>query len=86
MRTERQAYLDTLILRSLASVGSYPMPEGALRDHLALRVVPPARAAEVDDSLRYLESQRRIGAIEGETGLLWRLTDTGRSWWTEHRF
>lgn len=86
MRTERQAYLDKQIIRVLAASGSNPLPETALRDHLDLRIAPPPRAQEIDQSLAYLESGRRIIATEGESCLLWRLTETGRSWWAENQF
>lgn len=79
MRNERQAYLDRQILRILASCGENPLPEKALRDHMELRIAPPARAAEIDQSLAYLESKRRIYASEGETGLLWVITQSGKS-------
>lgn len=84
MRSERQSFIERQTLRILADCGSYPLPERALRDHLALRVVPPVRAAEIDGCLRYLEGERRIIAVEGESGLLWGLTDTGRLWWEQH--
>lgn len=86
MRTERQSLIDRLILKALVACGDYPLPESALRDQLGLRVVPPVRAQEVDDSLRYLEGRRRIIAHEGESSLIWRITDLGRSWWHEHAF
>lgn len=84
MRTERQAYIDHQVLRVLAACGSNPLPETALRDHLELRVSPPVRTHEIDQSINYLDSQRRIVSTEGETGPLWRLTDSGKSWWAEH--
>lgn len=86
MITEREDYINRSILRLLAACGSYPMPEAALRDQLGLRLAPPPRTSELDAALRYLESLRRISAIESETARLWRLTDTGRSWWEEYRF
>lgn len=86
MRTERQAHIDRLIIRTLASASGYPFPEGVIRDHLALRVVPPVQTAEVNNSLAYLESQLRISSIQGETCLLWELTDAGRGWWSRNQF
>lgn len=84
MRTERQSYIDRLILKALVACGDYPLPETALRDQLGLRVVPPARAQEIDDSLRYLESHRRIDGLEGETCMIWQITESGRLWWQRH--
>jgi hypothetical protein len=80
MRTSRQAYLDKCILRAVEACGSFPLPESALRDQLSVRLAPPARTQEIDDSLRYLESERRITAIEGETCLAWILTTAGKGW------
>lgn len=84
MRTPRQAYIDNCVLRVLLPIRDYLLPEQAVRDHMALRASPPALAAEIDDSLSYLESVRRIRAAEGETGPLWRLTTLGRDYCLEN--
>lgn len=84
MRSERQAYIDKCILRAVEACGSFPLPESALRDQLSVRLAPPARTAEIDDSIAYLESERRITAIEGETCLAWTLTPAGKGWLAAH--
>ncbi len=83
MRNSRQAYIDRQLVRALVACGDYPLPETSLREQMGVSVAPPPRTAEIDSSIVWQESQRRIRCIDTETGRKWRVTDLGRDWLDE---
>jgi hypothetical protein len=85
MRTPRQAFNERAIIRALLQCGAYPCPETALKYHVELFVGDMLTQSEFDESLRYLDSERRIINGEGETCRVWSITEAGRMWAKEHR-
>ena len=79
--THRQLSIDRAILAALAAVpASMLLPEDILRPDAGRMVRPQPTMEEMDERLRYLNGQRRIAGLDGETGMQWQITDAGRLW------
>lgn len=85
MRNPRQALAERAIVRSLLQCGSYPCPEDALKTATELAIGRPLTQGDFDESMRYLEYERRIIGTDGETARVWKLTEGGRLWAAENR-
>ena len=85
MRNERQHALDRAVASYLTDCGAYLCPDDTLRASVVASVRPPARAAEITDSVQYLQVERRIHRSNTETGVKWSLTEEGRAWFDRHK-
>jgi hypothetical protein len=79
MSGDLQVMLRSEILRVLASVGSYLMPERALKNHVQI-ALPHIRDTEIEIELAWLEREGYAAGISGELGggARWRVTDKGK--------
>jgi hypothetical protein len=85
MRTRRQIKIAVACAKELVDCGSsYLLPDDAMREGIAMRVIPRPTTAEVDEVIKHLDSERRILGIPAEDGTRWKLTDVGRAWLQEN--
>jgi hypothetical protein len=84
MRTASQHRIDRAVAHALYNCGDYLLPHAALIRQIGLIVVTPrATLAEIEESIRYMESERRILGVSDEVAVQWKLTAMGRAWWLE---
>ena len=84
MRTPRQYRIDRAVARMLANCGDFLLPEERLIDEVGLFIATPRPTrAEIEDSIRHMEAERRILGLAGEAITQWKLTAMGRAWWLE---
>lgn len=84
MRTPRQNRLDRALARILTDASPYLMPDGALREEIASRVIPRPSATEVEDCLRHADEAKRLTSVPSDTGPKWKLNDIGQAWASEN--
>lgn len=84
MRNRRQHQIDRTLARLLNDAQPYLLPEDALREELASRVIPRPSTTEVDDALRHADAERRLVAVEAETGRKYKLSEIGHAWLSEN--
>lgn len=85
MRTAAQHRLDRFATACLAALPEgYPLPDAALRDEMRLRAHPRPLDSEIENSLRHMETEKRIHGTRTETGVVWTLTTAGRAWHEQH--
>ena len=86
MRTPRQTTIDRAVLAALSAVpAEMLLSEDTLRADAARIAQPRATTAELDDSIQYLDTKRRIAGIDGEASMQWQITDAGRLWRAQNR-
>jgi hypothetical protein len=85
MRTSRQFRIDRALIRALANIGTYLLPEHALRDEIGLAIVPRPSSAEIDDAIRHADAEGRLIGVQADAGPKWKLSDIGRAWWAENQ-
>jgi len=84
MRTPRQNRIDRALARILTDAAPYLMPDAALREEIAARVIPRPSATEVADTLRHFDESARLTSVQGETGPKWKLNEAGQAWASEN--
>ena len=82
MLTRREINVCRAVLTALRAMPSadYLLSEDTLYIDAARCVIPGATTTELDTARRYLDAQRRIAGLAGESGMLWQITDAGRLW------
>ncbi len=86
MRTERQHRIDRAVARVLSNCGDFLQPQETLVDEVGLLIrAPRATAAEVENSIRFMEAGGRIVGVTTETTTKWQITDSGRAWWAQNQ-
>ena len=84
MRTPRQNRIDRALARVLTDSAPYLMPDFALREEIASRVIPRPTNTEVDEAVRHADEAGRLTSVPGETGPKWKLNDAGQAWASEN--
>jgi len=85
MRSRRQYRIDVACAQELVDCGThYLLPDDALRQGIALRITPRPTTSEVDESIKFMDGERRILGIQADTGPRWKVTDVGRAWLAEN--
>jgi hypothetical protein len=85
MRTLRQLKIHRAVLDSLTAVpGGYLLPDEILRADAARLVYPAPTTAELDEEIRRADRERRAVGLDTESGMKWKLSDTGRAWLAEN--
>ncbi|MBC8009962.1 MAG: hypothetical protein H7067_07685 [Burkholderiales bacterium] len=84
MRTPRQNRIDRALARVLTDAAPYLIPDTALREDMASRVVPRPTATEIEEAVRHADTERRLTSVPGETGPKWKLNDAGQAWASEN--
>ena len=84
MRTSRQNLIDRALAETLQGLGDYLLPDKTLRQEIALRVHPRASDTEAGESIAHFDAEKRLTSVRGDTGLKWKLNDTGKAWAAEN--
>lgn len=84
MRTERQQFLDRILVRVLLQCGEYMCQQ----EVLAMRMrqfagAPRITDTEFADSLSHHDGAGRLTSVRSESAVKWKLNDTGRAWAAE---
>ena len=86
MRTPRQTTIDRAVLAALSAVpADMLLGEETLRADAARVAHPRATTIELDDSIHYLDTKRRLAGIAGESAMQFQITDAGRLWLAQNR-
>jgi hypothetical protein len=85
IRTERQHQIDRAIVRTLLQCGDLLVLDAVIFDAARMGVAPPPTQAELDESMEWLDAQRRIFGLQTEIGPKHKLTEAGRAWAAENR-
>jgi hypothetical protein len=79
-REEREVYVQKAMLKALADIGGYLMPESSFFAQLNLSVVPPILFTEFHEQLQKLASKRWITSVRDDFGTIkHKLSDAGRA-------
>lgn len=84
MRSARQHKVDVAIVRALDLAGPYVIPESILKADAGRLVAPRATESELESSLRFHDSAKRLTSVEGPTEMKWKLNEDGRAWLQEN--
>ena len=84
---ERSQLLDQRILRTLRAMNGALLAEATLQDGVGLNLTPRLLSAELQERLRFLESQGFLIGLPDVYGApKWKITDAGRIFCVESGF
>ena len=76
--------LRLAILRTLKNAGDFLIPDGQLRDEIALVVRPRPVASEINEAIQELDAEQKILGTRDEDGeVRWKVTTAGRAYLSE---
>jgi hypothetical protein len=83
-RSPQQHRIDRSLINLMRNLGDNLLPDAALRTEIELCTHPRPTTSEVDDAIRHADINKRITGVRTETGVKWKLSDTGRAWAAEN--